>query len=166
MSYKQPYCDSSVFIAFFKGIEIDAKTNIDRAPIAKHVFADAEDGKYQIVTSTLTIAEVHKKRGWQALTQDQSADILDYFENDFIMFVEIDRALAEQAHRIAQQHGARPNDAIHIAAAIRAKCDVLLVWDDRFEKIQHPAIKIEQPKMLGQLKLINASAGASAKSKI
>ena len=157
MSYKLPYVDSSVFIAFLKGKEIDLKTNIDRAPIAKHVLKDAEDGKYSVITSTLTIAEVHKRRGWEKLTEDQSVDILDYLESDFIIYVEVDRAIAEAAHHICQDYGSRPNDGIHIASAIRAKCDVLLVWDDKFEAIKHPQITIEQPRILGQTKLFDKS---------
>jgi len=153
MSYARPYLDSSVFIAFFKGTEIALGTTVDRAPIAKHVIKNADAGKYPIVTSTLTIAEVHRRRGWTKLDEKQSADILDYFEMDFITLVEVDRAISEEAHRICRDYNARPNDGIHIASAIRAGCDVLLVWDARFEAIRHPGIKIEQPRMLGQTRL-------------
>jgi predicted nucleic acid-binding protein len=147
MSYKQPYLDSSVFIAFFKGKEIDLKTNEDRAPIARRILRDAEDGKYSVITSTLTIAEVHKRKGWDKLTETQSVDILDYLENDFITFVEVDRAIADAAHRICREYGSRPNDGIHIASALRAKSEVLLVWDDKFEAIKHPQILIEKPRI-------------------
>ena len=62
----------------------------------RHVLKDAEAYKYQIITSTLTIAEVHKRRGWETLTSVQSVDILDYLENDFITYVELGREISEE----------------------------------------------------------------------
>jgi predicted nucleic acid-binding protein len=43
-----------------------------------------------------------------------------------------------------------PNDAVHLACALRGGCDVLLAWDDRFVKVQHPTLRIEEPRILGQ----------------
>jgi hypothetical protein len=46
-----------------------------------------------------------------------------------------------------------PNDAIHLACALRAGCDVLLGWDNRFAKVTHPNIRLEEPQIIGQAEL-------------
>jgi hypothetical protein len=31
---------------------------------------------------------------------------------------------------------------------MKADCDVLLAWDDRFNRVKEPTIRIEEPQML------------------
>ena len=88
-------------------------------------------GHFRIITSYFTLAEVHKKRGHgvPALTDEQNGKILTYFENEFVTFVEVDRGIGEEANRLCQRYRdykLSPPDAIHLASAIRANCDVLL----------------------------------------
>jgi predicted nucleic acid-binding protein len=144
--YQKPYLDSNVFIAWITG-------EADRHAVADHILNLAERGVFKIYTSALTLAEVHKLRTGAALSARDDGEILAYFEHDFIQLVDVDRGIGEQANRFCRQYGIYPNDAIHLACALRAGCDVLLAWDNRFAKVQHPDIRIEEPCMIGQAQL-------------
>jgi predicted nucleic acid-binding protein len=76
--------------------------------------------------------------------------MLAFFEHDYIKLVDVDRRIGEQANGFCRQYSLYPNGAIHLACALRGGCDVLLAWDDRFVKVQHPTLRIEEPRILGQ----------------
>jgi predicted nucleic acid-binding protein len=149
-TYRKPYMESSVFIGLIKGetiekMEPDGKRVQERGKIARHLLGLAEQQVFPVVTSSLTIAEVHKKKGSQKLTAEEDDNILAYFEHDFISVVSIDRNIGEKANRLCRQYGLSPNDAIHLACAKEAKCDVLLSWDDGLTTIKDPDIRTEEP---------------------
>ena len=85
-----------------------------------------------------------------------------YFEHDFIDLIQVDRQVGAHANALCRQHGLTPNDAIHLACALRAGCDVLLAWDGRFTRVQHAHIRIEEPQMVGQLHLPLEDEGVDA----
>ena len=87
------------------------------------------------------------------LTNDQDEKILAFFEHEFIELIDVDRAIGEEANRICRNHGLLPADAIHLACALRARCEVLLAWDDRITKTVHPNIRLEEPQIIGQMVL-------------
>ena len=148
--YQKPYLDSSVFIAWLKG---ETVKGVDRGAIADHILTLAEDGQFKIHTSAITLAEVHKLRTSAKLSNDEDERILAYFEHDFIQIIDVDRAIGEEANRLCRQYGVLPNDGIHLACALRAGCDALLAWDDRFVKVDHPEIRVEEPQTLGQARM-------------
>ena len=148
--YERPCLDSSVFIAWLKG---EISKGVDRKQIAEHILRNAELGVFRICISALTIAEVHKKRGHERLTDDEHTEILQFFEHDYIDVVSVDRMIGEQAHRFCREYGLSPADAIHLACALRAGCDYLLSWDDSLNDVDHPHIRCEEPRVLGQLEL-------------
>jgi hypothetical protein len=84
--YKNPYLDSSVFIAWIKG---EVVNGVDRQDIADHILGLAEKGSFKINISALTLAEVHKKRGAESprLEPDEDEMILAYFEHDFFNII-------------------------------------------------------------------------------
>jgi hypothetical protein len=49
-------------------------------------------------------------------------------------------------------------DAIHLACAVRAECDVLLTWDTPLIGVSHPRIRVEEPQIIGDLFAPNAIA--------
>jgi predicted nucleic acid-binding protein len=58
----------------------------------------------------------------------------------------------------------KPNDAIHLACALFAGCDVLLTWDHKdLLKLQGtvPGIRIEAPQIFGQPRLPERQTDAS-----
>jgi predicted nucleic acid-binding protein len=149
--YQKPYLDASVYIGWIKG-ETNVK-GVNRAEIAAHILRQAERGVFKIVISAWTLAEVHKPRGFDPLSKQQSRTLLRFFEREFFEFVAVDRLVGEHAHMLCQEHGIRPGDAVHLACAIRASCDVLLAWDGPLRNITSPPLPIEEPQMLGQAEL-------------
>lgn len=149
--YERPYLDSSGFIGWLKG---EVVKGVRRGDVVAHILSQAEVGEFKIHTSAITLAEVHKLRSTPALADDQDERILAYFEHDFIIVIDVDRGIGEHANRLCRQYGILPNDAIHLACALRASCDVLLAWDDRFVKVQHPSIRLEAPQRLGQGRML------------
>jgi predicted nucleic acid-binding protein len=156
--YRKPYLDSSVFLAWIKGETING---IPRGEIARHILNRARMGDYLVYTSTWTLAEVHKMRAGPILPEDDNERILSFFENEFIVFVEVDRLIGEHANRLCREHSIRPGDAVHHASALRAKCDVLLLWDPYFGSIIRPDIRIEEPEIQGQTELPNMPESAN-----
>ena len=154
--YTNPYVDSSVFIGWLKG---ELRKEFDRKKIAEHILTRAENGDFLIHISALTLAEVHKKRGGEQLTENEDEEILAFFENDFIEVIDVDRELGEQANRFCRTYRLSPADAIHLACALRAGCDVLLSWDEQLVAVNHPHISCERPQMLGQLPLPTGDEG-------
>lgn len=145
--YTKPYLDSSGFISFIK---MEVVKGIERGKIVKHILTNAARGDYPIYTSAFTLAEVNKLRSQPRNTTDVSEEILAFFENEYIKLVDVDRRIGEEANHFCRQYGLYPADAVHLASALRAGCDVLLAWDDRFQKVNHPTIRIEEPRLLGQ----------------
>jgi hypothetical protein len=68
----------------------------------------------------------------------------------FVEVIEVDREIGLDAHRFCRQYSSNkllPNDAIHLACALRASCDVLLAWDTPLTTVSHPGIRIEEPSI-------------------
>lgn len=141
-AYLKPYADSSLFIAWLKGEVIGG---VDRKSAADGVLRGAERGDYVISTSALTLAEVHKLRTGSALPEDDDDRIIHYFEHAFFEIIDVDRRIGEHANRLCRIHSIYPNDAIHLASALRAGCDVLLAWDNRFARVREPGIRVIEP---------------------
>jgi predicted nucleic acid-binding protein len=158
--YIKPYVESSVFIAFIKGEKSQGPTrDRDARAIFDSIIDAARARKFRIITSALTIAEVHKYKKYpkeQQVTQRQNEDLRPYFRQDYIQIVEIDREVGEKANELCVRcqagsgHQAlRPNDAIHIASAQKAGCDVVLSWDSDFiSQKGRIAISLENPDMM------------------
>jgi Predicted nucleic acid-binding protein, contains PIN domain len=149
-SYIAPYVDSSVFIAWIHKEVVDG---VDRFAIADSVVKNAERGDYLIYVSALTLSEVHKlPRGkTPPLTKEQDEMIIRFFQNDCFKVLPVDRDIGEAANRLCRDYGIHGNDATHLACALRAKCDVLLVWDRPLAtKVQRSDIRVEAPRILGQ----------------
>lgn len=144
--YKKPYLDSSVFIGWIKNEQEQG-----RGRIGEHILKLAEAGTYQIYTAALTLAEVYKRRKGRTLTPEENGTILKYFENEFIQIIEVDRSIGEEANSLCRKYaGLWPNDAIHMACAKRAGCDVLLSWDDTLNGIKDFEVRMEEPQIIGQ----------------
>lgn len=153
--YVRPYFDSAVFISWLRptdpGPFADGSIG-DRHSVSERVLIQAEEGTYPIVTSYFTMAEVFKKKGDgnPPLTDEQNGQIMTYFESEWIEWVPIERLIGEDANTLLirfRKERLRPVDAIHLASALRAKCDVLLTWDGPLTEIRHPAIRIEFPEI-------------------
>jgi predicted nucleic acid-binding protein len=155
--YKKPYLESSVFIAWLKG-EAITQTDADgkviacenRADIAKHILSLAEAGQFHVYTSSITITEVHKGNNNCKAAPEGDSKMIDFFRNRYFKIVDVDRSIAESAHRLCRKNGLKPYDAVHLACAVRAGCDVLLTWDSDLLNVNHDGITISKPQAIGQ----------------
>lgn len=56
----------------------------------------------------------------------------DFFRHPFVHWVELDVPLAYEARVLSRRYRLRGSDAVHLASAIRTKCDALMTWDRGF----------------------------------
>jgi predicted nucleic acid-binding protein len=146
--YRRPYVDTSVYLAAIND-------EVDRAPIAREIFEAASRGDISIVASTFVAAEIIRPRWEQApLAEDKERIIDEVLPASRIIWVELDLPLAAEARRLARRHGLKPADAVHLASALRANCDILLRWNHRFHVASDfPEIEVSDPYWWGDLTL-------------
>jgi predicted nucleic acid-binding protein len=110
----------------------------------------AEAGQFHVYTSSITITEVHKGNNKSKSASEGESKTIDFFRNKYFKVVDVDRSIAESAHRLCRKNGLKPYDAVHLACAVRAGCDVLLTWDSDLLNITHDGITISKPQAIGQ----------------
>ena len=137
------YWDSSVWIALIKG---EIVKGVDRCMVPKMVLEDARDGKVTIFISRLIIVEVHKKRHYTSLTKAEDDRVqADFFKHEYIKKIDVDSLVAQRAREIAWEYNISPNDAIHVASAIKVKAEMLHHWDGDFGKVPSEIMPSEEP---------------------
>lgn len=72
-------------------------------------------------------------------------DFDEYFADNVSEIVPLSRAVMDRATEIRAQFGFKTPDAIHLAAASVAKCDVFLTNDHRLDRFTELAIEIILP---------------------
>ena len=125
---------------------------MDRGAVAQHIFTQAEDKLFDIWISGPVVAEVHKYSPGLVLSTDDDT-LIAFFQRRLFQWIVVDMQIGIDANRLCRNYGVRPFDALHIACALRARCYVLLTWDDDLSKVQIPGIRIEAPQVLGQTKM-------------
>lgn len=140
---RRVYWDTSVFLCFFN------RDEQERRKICEDILRHAQSGNLKLFTSTFTIAEVVNGRRRslptaRRLTPDEVAKIRGMFEWDWLKKIDVDQRVAFKAQELARDYGLKPSDAIHTAAAVIWKLDVLQRWDRDFSKIAH-LIAVEYP---------------------
>lgn len=152
--YRRPYIDSSLFLGWKNRELVNGQ---DRYLIFQHIWEFAVANEFKLFTSAITFAEVYKLRHRNAPEPLETIEeLVKDFEREFIESIEVDREIGLEANILCRRYAAHklyPNDAIHLACALRARCDVLLAWDRPLNSIQHPDIRIEEPQIIGQQKL-------------
>ncbi len=144
MDYR--YWDSCCFLCWLKKEPEHEK--------CKGVLESAEIGKLNIVTSAYTIAEVIylNKKSHSKISKTDSDKICRFFERDYIIPINVDRYVAEDARNLLWKYEAlRPADAIHVASAIKAGIYVFDTFDDYLIKqsgtIGEPPLTITKPNI-------------------
>lgn len=142
------YWDSCVYISCIENTE-------GRGKLLREILQSATSGEIVFIASALVIAEVTKFKHPTKDAIAQAEEIRAFFENDYIRVYNADRRTAEEAAEICRNTGLNPPDAIHLATAIRLKCDSFQTYDGEkggptkllaFNgKIGTPSLKIELP---------------------
>jgi predicted nucleic acid-binding protein len=138
------YWDSMVFNHRIAGTHPDM-------PILKHISDRAERGEIELLTSIFTLCEVAKvEPTGQALTVEEQESRIDrFFQNPYILPIQVDRRVAQLTRSIIRQFSIKGKDAVHIASAIIAKAAVMQTYDKDLlklnMKIGSPLLRIETP---------------------
>jgi predicted nucleic acid-binding protein len=113
----QRYWDSDAFLGWLNK-EAGRFAQLDA------IIQDAKAGKARIVTSTITYAEVFWIRG-ELTDAEKIAAIKELFGYSWVVPAQLDKVTAELARELLFTFGKTerllPNDAIHLASAIRAR---------------------------------------------
>jgi predicted nucleic acid-binding protein len=121
--------DTSIFIYFLD-------PNPRYAPLAQIIIKGIEEGKWQGVTSTITLMEI-TVRPWQ-LGREMVARvyeaILVHFPN--LSIVDIDRNVARTAAQLRARYNVSPPDALQVAASVSFGAKAFLTNDKRLSRLQ------------------------------
>lgn len=142
------YWDSNAFIGWLA-------EEPDKADECRAVIRAAEEGKTQLVTSALTVAEVLWLRGEPRIPAESAEKVQRFFEHEYIVVNDLDRRLAEHAQRLVWHQDIKPKDAVHVATAIDAGVDRMETFDEGLIKksgtVGDPPLEIGRPNEPGTL---------------
>ena len=144
MTLERRYWDSDCFLAWLKSEE-------EKVELCRQVLIRAAAGGIQIITSTLTIAEVLDLRGHEKIGKDRRQQVIDFFKKSYITPVTITRRIAENSRELVWDHGIKPKDALHVATALHAQIPLLNTFDSglisKSKLIGSPPLVIEKPRL-------------------
>jgi predicted nucleic acid-binding protein len=152
-SPRRVYWDACAWIALIQKekIALSDKLIEDRFMMCRTVIEAAKRGSIEILTSTLSLAEVCRD---PAIKGQKPEAVADYFENDYILLVNVDRRVGEYARVLMTSGvgGLKPADAIHVATAAISGVEEmhsfdgkLLGFDGLMDKADGTKLKICKP---------------------
>jgi predicted nucleic acid-binding protein len=121
--------DTSIFIYHLE-------SNPAYAALTKTVFENLEDGKFQGVTSTITLMELTVlpwRMGHENVAREYEA-VLVNFPN--LSIVDIDRDVARLSAKLRADFNVTPADALQVAASLQAGAKTFLTNDKRLTGLQ------------------------------
>jgi predicted nucleic acid-binding protein len=127
------YWDACTWIALIaeeKAIPTKGGDPVNRYAMCLNILEAARKGKYEIVTSAFTLAEVCKSPKVESSPTDNLAA---FFERSYILVVPVDLSIGRRAQDM-QASGfvkLKPPDAVHLASAQRARVMELHTFDDK-----------------------------------
>lgn len=124
---KKIYWDSCVWIGLIND-------EADKAPVCRYLIEEAKRGEVEIWTSSLTLAEVFKRKCGASnvsIASHNDADFEAYIQQDFLVEVMVDHDIGVTARRLLRTHPVlkKPMDAIHLATALFNNVDELHTFD-------------------------------------
>ena len=133
-SKKRVYWDACAWIALIQDENVwvaNENGEEQRGKMCAEVLRDAEKGNVEIVTSALSLAEICKSKAVRRQGYEQR--IRDFFENSYIIVVNVDTYIGTEARELMQngRTGLKPADAIHLASARVANVDEAHTFDDK-----------------------------------
>lgn len=120
------YLDSCILIAYLNG-----EPHPDIPLLVKILL----NGKYKAVVSSLHYVEVTKRRT-EPFDPDREEAALALIEAPAFNMVDIGPDVQLRARDYILHRGLKPYDAMHVAAAVTAECDVLMTTDSRLQRYE------------------------------
>ena len=121
--------DTPIFIYFLEN-------NARYGPLAQLTINGIEKGKWQGVTSTITLMEI-TVRPWQLGRESAAREyeaILVHFPN--LSVVDVDRNVARAAAQLRAKYNVSPPDALQVAASLSYGAKAFLTNDKRLSRLQ------------------------------
>ena len=121
--------DTSIFIYFLEN-------NERYGPLAQVTINGIEKGKWQGVTSTITLMEITVrpwKLGRESAAREYEA-LLVHFPN--LSIVDIDRNVARTAAQLRAKYNVAPPDALQVAVSLSFGAKAFLTNDKRLSRLQ------------------------------
>ncbi|MDD2921914.1 MAG: PIN domain-containing protein [Anaerolineales bacterium] len=120
--------DTSIFIYFLED-------NLRYGPLAQITLNGIEKGKWQGVTSTITLMEI-TVRPWQLGRESAAREyeaVLVHFPN--LSVVDVDRNVARVAAQLRAKYNVSPPDALQVAASLNFGAKAFLTNDKRLSRL-------------------------------
>jgi predicted nucleic acid-binding protein len=126
--------DSSIFIYHFEA-------NLNYLPLTEVILEGVEQGKYEAVTSTVTIMEVtvHPWRADRSAVAREYETLLIHFPN--LKVVEATRDVARRAAQLRAKYSIRPADALQVATAAISGATAWVSNDKKLKRLE-PEIEV------------------------
>jgi predicted nucleic acid-binding protein len=134
-----------------------------RADNCRKLLDEAASGSYLAFTSAITLAEVTRRRH-HPVTLEHRQKIERFFENPYIQVVNADRFTVIRARELIWEHlSLRPNDAIHLASALRARCSLFYTYDTSLLELDEKVsgLRITEPVWAGQMQFAVDDGGST-----
>lgn len=157
------YVDANVYLDLItRNTDPHKDTGDPRWQSAKALFEAVERQAVRLASSPLIEAEVlcnSTTQRRQTTSDNVTRSLRSWFQSPNTIWVDVDRGIAREAARMANDYGhLRPGDkrmsaadAMHLAAAVRAQCGYLMTHDEGFP-IGHEIekVKVKRPAVVWQ----------------
>lgn len=162
------YVDACVYLDLItRSTDPHKDTGEERWRIAEKLFTAVADNHVRLVASPLIEAEVlcngitqeRKKR-----SEKVAEKLHTWFNSPKTLWVDIDRIVAQEAARLSEQYGHLhkgdrrfgATDAMHLAAALRARCSQLMTHDGGYP-LGHEieGVRVMRPQIVWQQTLFD-----------
>jgi predicted nucleic acid-binding protein len=128
--------------------------------MCRPVLDAAERGIIEVVVSAIALVEV--------LAHDRTSGIddqrvRDFFDNDYILLVNVDKHLGDFARRLmlAGHSRLKPPDAIHLATACIANVDEFHTFDDRLLALDGAIDRLDGTRLIVKKPAVPAPPAAT-----
>ncbi len=144
-SPRRVYWDACVWIALIMR-EQNVVGGSDRSTLCRSVVSEAQKNRIEILTSTLSLVEVCKSPDIKSTEDDK---IASFFENDFILLMNLDRWVGERARQLmtSGHAGLKPLDSVHIASAILGQASEMHTFDDKLLRLDGQIARLDGGKL-------------------
>lgn len=168
------YPDADIYFDLITRNEVlNKSTGEPRWKSAQVLFEGIASGRATMVASPLSEAEVllnGKTQERRARSQRVEEKLQTWFTSPSTIWVDIDRFLVRDAARLRAEYGPLrvgprafgPRDGLHLAAAVRARCDYFMTHDEGFPIGQViDGMKVVRPSVVWQETLFDENSSSA-----
>lgn len=120
----------------------------------KALLEAVDRGEVTLVESTAVLAEVQPKHAMDTRSHTPAREaVRALLESPATELVDVNTVVARMAGELRVKHGMTTWDAVHLATAIVAKVDVLIVRDGKFPKGDYEGVYVTVPFDIDEDKL-------------